>query len=117
VIPAEDREHIGCLDDQVKLARALVRDLDEAVKEIKQLGNHGEEASQKITEHEALCKQKEDTTINSSIVIIILTHAVESILVGHLHDQLITGLEHSLQPALEVIIVEEEENPVEKVLG
>jgi hypothetical protein len=32
------------------------------VKEIQQLGNHGEEASRKIIELEALCKQKEDAT-------------------------------------------------------
>jgi hypothetical protein len=30
------------------------------MREIQHLGNHGEEASQKITELEALCKQKED---------------------------------------------------------
>jgi seryl-tRNA synthetase len=58
----EDHEHIGCFSDQVKLTRALVRDLDEVVKEIKQLGKHGEEASRKITELEALCKQKDDAT-------------------------------------------------------
>jgi Fic family protein len=60
VIPAKGHDHIGCLADQVNLTRALVWDLDEAVKEIRQLGEHGEEASQKITELEALCKQKED---------------------------------------------------------
>jgi peptidoglycan hydrolase CwlO-like protein len=36
--------------------------LDEAVKEVKQLGEHEEESSQKITELEALCKKlREDT--------------------------------------------------------
>jgi hypothetical protein len=60
VLPAGDRDLIGCLADQVKLIRALVWDLKEAVREIQHLGNHGEEASQKITELEALCKQKED---------------------------------------------------------
>jgi hypothetical protein len=40
----------------------LVWDLDEAVKEVKQLGEHEEESSQKITELEALCKKlREDT--------------------------------------------------------
>jgi hypothetical protein len=40
----------------------LVQDLDEAVKEVKLLGEHGEEASQKIMELEALCKRlREDT--------------------------------------------------------
>jgi hypothetical protein len=34
----------------------LVRDLDEAVKEVNLLGEHKEESSQKITELEALCK-------------------------------------------------------------
>jgi hypothetical protein len=41
----------------VKLTRALVRDLDEAVKEVNLLGEHEEESSQKITEPEALCKR------------------------------------------------------------
>jgi chromosome segregation ATPase len=39
------------------LTRALVRDLDEAVKKINLLGEHEEESSQKITELEALCKR------------------------------------------------------------
>jgi hypothetical protein len=34
----------------------LTQDLNEAVKEIQQLGNHGEKASWRITEVEALCK-------------------------------------------------------------
>jgi peptidoglycan hydrolase CwlO-like protein len=46
----------------VKLTHALVRDLDEAVKEVKLLGEHEEESSQKNTELEALCKKlREDT--------------------------------------------------------
>jgi hypothetical protein len=57
VLPVGDCDCIGCFADHVKLTRALVRDLDEAIKEIKQLGEDGEEASQKITELEALCKQ------------------------------------------------------------
>jgi hypothetical protein len=60
VLPAKGPNCIGCFANQVKLAYALVRDLDKAVKEIQQFGNHGEEASRKITELEALCKQKED---------------------------------------------------------
>jgi hypothetical protein len=40
----------------------LVQYLDEAIKEVKMLGEHGEESSQKITELEALCKKlREDT--------------------------------------------------------
>jgi hypothetical protein len=54
---AGDRDHIGCFTDQVKLTRALVRDLDEAVKEVNLLGEHEEESSQKIIELEALCKR------------------------------------------------------------
>jgi hypothetical protein len=34
------------------------------VKEIQQLGNHGEGVSQKITKLEAPCKQKEDAAKN-----------------------------------------------------
>jgi hypothetical protein len=53
---------MGCFTDQVKLTHALVRDLDEAIKEVKLLGEHEVESSQKITELEALCmKLREDT--------------------------------------------------------
>jgi hypothetical protein len=57
VMPAEDRDHIWCFADQVKLTRALVRELDEAVKKVNLLGEHEEESSQKIIELEALCKR------------------------------------------------------------
>jgi hypothetical protein len=57
VMPGRDRDHIGCFADQVKLTRALVRDLDEAIKEVNLLGEHKEESSQKITELEAVCKR------------------------------------------------------------
>jgi hypothetical protein len=56
-MPAGGRDYIGCFTDQVKLTRALVWDLNEAVKEVNLLGEHGEESSQKITELEALCKR------------------------------------------------------------
>jgi hypothetical protein len=56
-MPAGDRDHIGRFANQVKLTRALVRDLDEAIKDINLLGEHVEESSQKITELEALCKR------------------------------------------------------------
>jgi hypothetical protein len=53
---------MGCFTNQVKLTHAFVRNLDEAVKEVKLLGEHEEELSQKITELEALCmKLREDT--------------------------------------------------------
>jgi hypothetical protein len=45
VMPAGDRDHIGCFVDQVKMTRALVQDLDEAIKEVKLLGEHEEESS------------------------------------------------------------------------
>jgi hypothetical protein len=45
MMPAGDRDHIGCFTDQVKVTRALVRDVDEAIKEVNQLGEHEEESS------------------------------------------------------------------------
>jgi hypothetical protein len=57
VLPARDHDRMGCFTNQVKLTHALVRDLDEAIKEVKLLGEHEEESSQKITELEALCKK------------------------------------------------------------
>jgi hypothetical protein len=56
-MPTRDRDHIGCFADQVKLTRALVRDLDRSVTEVDLLAGHEEESSQKITELEALCKR------------------------------------------------------------
>jgi hypothetical protein len=56
-MPIGDHDHIGCFTDQVKLTRALVQDLDEAVKEVNLLGEHEEESSPKIPELEALCKR------------------------------------------------------------
>jgi hypothetical protein len=76
VMPAGDRDHIGCFADQVKLTRALVRHVDEAIKEVNLLGEHEEESSQKITEQEALCKRlreeaqrlrEENTTLHGMI--------------------------------------------------
>jgi hypothetical protein len=40
---------MGCFTDQVKLTHAFVQNLDEAAKEVKLLGEHEEESSQKIT--------------------------------------------------------------------
>jgi hypothetical protein len=57
VMPVGDRDHIGCFTDQVKLTRALVRDLNKAVKEVNLLGEDEEESSQKIIELEAICKR------------------------------------------------------------
>jgi predicted nuclease with TOPRIM domain len=62
ILPAGGRDHMGCFIDQVKLTRALVQNLDEAVMEVKLMGEHEEESSQKVTELEALCKKlREDT--------------------------------------------------------
>jgi hypothetical protein len=57
VLLAESHDRIGCFADQVKLTCALVWNREEAVMEVKLLGEHGEEASSKITELEALCKK------------------------------------------------------------
>jgi hypothetical protein len=62
ILPTGGHGHMGCFTDQLKLTRALVQNLDEAIKEVKLLGEHKEEVSQKITELEALCKKlREDT--------------------------------------------------------
>jgi hypothetical protein len=62
ILPAGGHDHMRCFTDQVKLTRALVQNLDEAVKEVKLLGEHEEESSRKITELETLCKKlREDT--------------------------------------------------------
>jgi hypothetical protein len=57
VMPAGDRDHIECFVDQVKLTRASIQDLDEAIKEVNLLAEHEEESSQNITELDALCKR------------------------------------------------------------
>jgi hypothetical protein len=62
ILPVGCHDRMGCFTDQVKLTHALVRNLDEAIKEIKLLGEHEEESSQKITELESLCKRlRKDT--------------------------------------------------------
>jgi hypothetical protein len=62
ILPAGGRDHMGCFTDQVKLTRDLVQNLDEAIKEVKLLGEHGEESSRKITELEALCQRLRNDT-------------------------------------------------------
>jgi hypothetical protein len=57
MMPAGDRDHIGCFTNQVKLTRALVWDLDKAIKEVNLLGEHKEKSSQKIIELETFCKR------------------------------------------------------------
>jgi hypothetical protein len=48
ILPAGGHDRMGCFKDQVKLTHALVWDLDEAVKEVKLLGEH-EELIKRIT--------------------------------------------------------------------
>jgi hypothetical protein len=62
ILSVGGHNHMGCFTDQVKLTRALVQNLDEAVKEVKLLGEHGEESSRKITKLEALCQRLRDDT-------------------------------------------------------
>jgi 5-bromo-4-chloroindolyl phosphate hydrolysis protein len=62
ILPAGGHDHMGYFTDQVRLTRALVQNLDEAVKEVKLLREHEEESSQKIIGLEALCKKLREVT-------------------------------------------------------
>jgi hypothetical protein len=42
ILPVGGHDHMGCFTDQVKLTRALVQNLDEAIKEVKLLAVHEE---------------------------------------------------------------------------
>jgi hypothetical protein len=94
VLPARDHDRIGCFNDHVKLTHALVRDLDEAIKEVKLLGEHEEESSQKIRKLEPLCKKLREDAQKLKEEKATLEEMVES------HDELITktareiGLDH-----------------------
>jgi hypothetical protein len=57
--PVGDRDHVGCLSDQVKLTHALNEELDQAMKYICQFGDQGGESSRRITEFESLYKRHE----------------------------------------------------------
>jgi hypothetical protein len=57
ILPVGGHDRMGCFTDKVKLTHALVQDLDEAIKDVKLLGENEEESCQKITELEALCKK------------------------------------------------------------
>jgi hypothetical protein len=57
VMHVGDCNRIGCFSDQMKLTRTLVRDLDEAIKEVKLLGEHEEESSQNGQEVEGRCSK------------------------------------------------------------
>jgi hypothetical protein len=56
----------------------LVQNLDKAVKEVKLLGEHGEESSRKITELEALCQRLRDDTHKLEEEKVTLEEMVES---------------------------------------
>jgi hypothetical protein len=86
ILPAGGHNHMGCFTDQVKLTRALVRNLDEAVMEVKLLGEHEEESSQKITELETLWKKLRDDTQRLEEEKATLERMVES------HDELLMGI-------------------------
>jgi hypothetical protein len=94
VLPTGDHDHMGFFTNQVKLTHALVWDLDEAVKEVKLLGEHEEESSQKIMELEALCKKLREDTQRLEEEKATLEGMVKS------HDELLTetaretGLDH-----------------------
>jgi hypothetical protein len=94
ILPAGGHNHMGCFIDQVKLTRALVRNLDEAIMEVKLLGEH-EESSWKITELESLCKKLRDHTQRLEEEKATLEGMVE------FHDELLmeiareTGLDHT----------------------
>jgi hypothetical protein len=94
ILPAGGDNHMGCFTNQVKLTRALVQNMDEAIKEVKLLGEHKEEVSQKIIELEALCKKLRKDTQRLEDEKATLEEMVES------HDELLmkiareTGLDH-----------------------
>jgi hypothetical protein len=100
---------MGCFTDQVKLTRALVQGIDEAIKEVKLLEEHEGESSQKITELGALCKKLRENTQRLEEEKATLEEMVES------HDELLMeiaremGLDHMGEDENE----EEEEEDVD----
>jgi hypothetical protein len=94
ILSTGGHDRMGCFTDQVKLTHALVRDLDEAIKEVKLLDEHEEDSSQKIIELEALCKKLGEDTQRLEEEKATLEEMVES------HDELIMdiageiGLDH-----------------------
>jgi hypothetical protein len=45
VLPAGGRNHVGCLLDQVKLTHAPNEEINQAMKDIREFGDKGEEES------------------------------------------------------------------------
>jgi hypothetical protein len=105
ILPAGGHDHVRCFTDQVKLTRALVQNLDEAVKQVKLLGEH-EESSQKITEQETLCKKLRDDTQRLEEEKATLEGMVES------HDKLL--MEIARETGLDRMEEEEEEEEEEE---
>jgi hypothetical protein len=94
ILPAGGHDHMGCFIDQVKLTRVMVQNWDEAIKEVKLLGEHEEESSHKLTELEALCKKLGEDTRKLEEEKAALEEMVDS------HNELLmeitmeTGLDH-----------------------
>jgi hypothetical protein len=97
---------MGCFTDQVKLTHALVQNLDEAVKEVKLLGEHEEESSQKTIELEALCKKLREDTQRLEEEKTTLEEMVES------HDELL--LEIARETGLDCMGEDEDEEEEEE---
>jgi hypothetical protein len=45
ILRAREHDHVGCFTDQVKLTHASDQNMDEAIKEVKLLGEHEEDLS------------------------------------------------------------------------
>jgi hypothetical protein len=106
ILPARGHDHMGCFTDQVKLTHALVQNLDEVVKEVKLLGEHEEESSQKITELETLCKKLREYTQRLEEEKATLEKMVES------HDELL--LEIARETGLDRMGEDEDEEEEEE---
>jgi hypothetical protein len=102
ILPAGGHDHMGSFTDQVKLTRALVRNLDEAIKEVKLLGEHEELSSRKISELETLCKKLRDDTQRLEEEMATLEGMVES------HDEQL--MEIARETGLDRMGEEEEED-------
>jgi hypothetical protein len=94
VLPAGDHDCMGCFIDQVKLTRALVQDLDEAVKEVKLLESMKMNHDRRSQNWKPCCKKLREDTHRLEEEKATLKGMVES------HDELLmeiardTGLAH-----------------------
>jgi hypothetical protein len=101
ILPARRHDHMGCFTDKVKLTHALVQNLDEAIKEVKLLGEHEEESGRKITELGALCERLREDTQRLEEEKATLEEMVKS------HDELL--MEITRETGLDRMGVDEEE--------